>query len=126
MKIVRAQNLEYIPASHEDPQDPSALKKVLLQRDDLPQGRIQMINWAQIPIGKSFAPHYHEAMIEVFIIMSGQIKATVGDTDETAAKGDLLIVSEKEVHSFTNISNEVVDYIAMGVVTSEGGKTVNA
>lgn len=125
MKIVRFKDLEFIPASHEDPKDPGALKKVLLIRDDLPAGRIQMINWAKIPVGKAFSPHYHEKMIEVFIIMSGKVKAKIDNEEKTLEKGDMVVAMEKQIHSFENLSDQDVDYFAMGIVTSEGGKTVN-
>lgn len=124
MKIVRFNDLDFIPASHEDPKDPGALKKVLLKRDDIPAGRIQMINWAKIPKGKTFAPHYHEKMIEIFIIMSGKVKAKIDQEEAVLEKGDMVIAMEKQVHTFENISDEDVDYIAMGIVTSEGGRTV--
>lgn len=125
MKIVRFTSLDFIPASHEDPKDPGVLKKILLKRDDIPPGRIQMINWARIPKGKSFAPHYHEQMIEVFIIMTGKVKAKIDKEEEILEKGDMVIAMEKQVHSFANISDSDVDYFAMGIVTSEGGKTIN-
>ncbi len=125
MKIVRLQDLDFIPASHEDPKDPGALKKILLKRDDLPNGRIQMINWAKIPIGKSFAPHYHESMIEVFIIISGKVRVKIDQEEATLEKGDTVVAFEKQVHEMKNISDEEVDYFAMGVVTGEGGKTIN-
>lgn len=125
MKIVRFKDLNFIPASHEDPQDPGALKKILLKRDDLPSGRIQMINWAKLPKGRTFAPHYHEQMIEVFIILNGRVKAKIGSDEAILEKGDMVIAMEKEIHSFENLADEDVDYIAIGIVTSSGGKTVN-
>lgn len=125
MKIVRFNNLNFIPASHEDPKDPGALKKVLLTRDDIPAGRIQMINWAKIPKGKSFAPHYHESMIEVFIIMSGKVQAKIDKQEAILEKGDMVIAMEGQTHTMTNLSDGEVDYIAMGIITYEGGKTVN-
>lgn len=125
MKIVRFKDLNFIPASHEDPKDPGALKKVLLKRDDIPKGQIQMINWAKIPIGKSFAPHYHESMIEVFIIMNGKVKVKIDNEEAILEKGDMVIAMEGQVHTMTNLSDEDVEYFAMGIVTSEGGKTVN-
>lgn len=125
MKIVRFNDLSFIPASHEDPKDPGALKKILLKRDDIPDGRIQMINWAKIPKGKTFAPHFHEQMIEVFIIMSGKVKAKIGKEEEILEKGDLVVAMEGQIHTFTNISDSDVDYFAMGIVTAVGGKTVN-
>lgn len=125
MKIVRFNNLNFIPASHEDPKDPGALKKGLLKREDIPAGRIQMINWAKIPKGKSFAPHYHESMIEVFIIMSGKVQAKIDKQEAILEKGDMVIAMEGQTHTMTNLSDGEVDYIAMGIITSEGGKTVN-
>lgn len=125
MKIIRFNDLDFIPASHEDPKDPGALKKVLLKRNDLPKGRIQMINWAKIPKGKSFAPHYHEQMIEVFIIMTGKVKVKIDSEEEVLEKGDMVIAMEKQVHTMENISDENVDYITLGIATSEDGKTVN-
>lgn len=125
MKIVRFKNLSFIPASHEDPKDPGALKKILLKRDDIPAGRIQMINWAKIPKGKTFAPHYHQQMMEIFIIMSGKVRLKIADEEEILEKGDLVIVKEGQVHTMENLSDEDVDYFALGIVTSEGGKTVN-
>lgn len=125
MKIVRFKDLDFIPASHEDPKNPGALKKILLKRDDIPAGRVQMINWARIPVGKTFEPHYHESMIEVFIIMTGKVKAKIGNEEGILEKGDMVVAMEKQVHSFENLSDEDVNYFAMGIVTAEGGKTMN-
>lgn len=125
MKIVRFNSQDFIPASHEDPQDPGALKKVLYKRGDLPDGKIQMINWSKIPVGKTFAPHYHESMIEVFIVISGKMKVKIDNEEEVLEKGDMVVALEKQVHSFTNIGEIDVDYFAMGIATSEGGKSVN-
>lgn len=125
MRIVRFNDLKFIPASHEDPKDPGALKKILLKRDEIPAGRIQMINWSKIPIGKEFAPHFHESMIEVFIIMKGKTKIQIDNDEAILEKGDMVIVMEGQVHSFENISDEDVDYFAMGIATSDGGKSIN-
>ncbi len=125
MKIVRFSDLDFIPASHEDPKDPGALKKVLLKRGDIPDGTVQMINWARIPKGKTFAPHFHESMIEVFIMISGKVKAKIDQEEAILEKGDMAIAMEGQVHSFENIGEIDVDYFAMGIVTSEGGKSVN-
>lgn len=124
MEIVRFNDLEFIPASHEDPKNPSNFKKVLLKRDDLPEGRIQMINWATIPKRKSFAPHYHEKMVEVFVIMSGQIKAKINSDTAVLTAGDAVVVNPYQVHSFENITDNEISYLTIGIVTAEGGKTV--
>ncbi len=124
MQIVRFKDLNFIPASHEDPKDPGVWKKILL-KNTLPAGQIQMINWARIPKGKSFAPHYHESMIEVFVMINGKVKAKVVNEETILEKGDLVVVFEKEIHTFENISDIDVDYFAMGIATKPGGKSIN-
>jgi mannose-6-phosphate isomerase-like protein (cupin superfamily) len=74
MKVIRSTKLELVPASHEDPKSPGVLKKVLLREDDFVGGKAHMINLALLPVGKSFKPHYHEDMQEVFVISFGKIQ----------------------------------------------------
>ena len=54
-----AADRSFVPAGHEDPRSPGVWKKVLLEQAELRPGTVRMINWARLPIGKSFAPHYH-------------------------------------------------------------------
>ena len=35
MQIVRGSEIEFVPASHEDPQNPGVLKRVLATKNDL-------------------------------------------------------------------------------------------
>lgn len=83
-----------------------------------------MITWAKTPAGKSFQAHYHEKMTEVFIILNGTITVVVGGKHLEAEAGDLIIADAKEIHQFVNNSSEDINYIAMGVVIGEGGKTI--
>jgi mannose-6-phosphate isomerase-like protein (cupin superfamily) len=71
MKIISSNNRTFIPAGHENPLAPGLLKKVLFQKDDLRPGRVQMVNWAKLLAGKSFAAHYHEDLQEIFIVIQG-------------------------------------------------------
>ena len=41
MRIVRASELNYEPASHEPPENPGVLKKVLARKTDLLEGQIR-------------------------------------------------------------------------------------
>ena len=124
MKIIRLNKLNYEPSSHEDPKSPGALKKVMLAKDDLVPGRVQMINWAKIPARKSFAGHYHEDMEEIFIILSGKVKITVGKEKEVVERGDLVVVPASMVHIMENLTDDDVEYLAIGVSGQKGGKTV--
>jgi len=125
MHIIRFLDTHYQPASHEDPQDPGVLKKVLLKRNELAEGNIQMINWALLPVGKAFAPHYHEDMEEVFIILSGEVVITLNQETGKLTKGDAIVIPAKTVHQMENTGNGDVEYIALGISLMGQGRTVN-
>lgn len=125
MKIVKASALTYVPASHESPQNPGVLKKILAKRDDLMEGRIQMINWALLPTGKAFEAHYHEDMQEIFIILSGEAKITIGQESAALAQGDAVIIPPQAVHVMKNMGKIDVEYIAIGISREGTGRTVN-
>lgn len=125
MKKISTKTLDFIPASHEDQKDPGALKKVLFKTSDFsPKGKIQMINWVKLRRGKSFTPHYHEDMDEVFIIISGKVKMSIDSEEEILEKGDAVFAPMRSVHQMDNIGEEDACYIALGVSLGKGGKTV--
>lgn len=124
MNITRASKMQYVPASHEDPKNPGSLKKVLVKKDDVMAGRLQMVNWSLLPAGKSFAPHYHEDLEELFIIMKGEAEITVGSETSMVIKGDAIIVAPRIIHSMKNTGQEDVEFLAIGISGNKGGKTV--
>jgi mannose-6-phosphate isomerase-like protein (cupin superfamily) len=125
MKIVSAQKLSYIPASHEETADPGVLKKILFTDKDLTLGKIKMINWAKLPKGRSFRPHYHEDMEEIFIILSGQASIRISDERAILKSGDSVLIPIKAIHEMKNVGSEDVYYIVIGISLDKGGKTVN-
>ncbi len=124
MKIIRLHDLPKVRASHEDVGDPGVFKQILLKRDDLDAGRIQMINWSTLLPGKSFRSHYHEAMDEVFIVLDGEVEIAVNKEKETLGKGDAVVIPEGAVHIMKNLTDREVCYIAIGISRDPGGKTV--
>lgn len=54
MKIVRGKQLDFVPANSEDPKNPGVWKKTLVQKGELIEGIIPMINWVKLLIGRSF------------------------------------------------------------------------
>ena len=124
MHIVRGSEIDFEPASHEDPKDPGVLKRVLATHSHFTEGKIMMVNWAKLPVGKSFQSHYHEDMQEFFIILNGSVDMTVTDMTSQLNAGDAILVHQKEIHKMTNTCDEDVEYIVFGVSTQSGGKTV--
>ena len=124
MRLIRGSDLPFVPASHENPKNPGVLKRVLATRDDLLAGRVQMLNWARLPAGRSFQLHYHEDMQEVFVIVAGQAQMSVGDETMALGPGDAIIVDPREAHQMEAEPTEDVDYLVFGITLDQGGKTV--
>jgi uncharacterized cupin superfamily protein len=124
MRIIRRSSLPRVPASHEDPKNPGVLKQVIAKKDDLLAGHVQMVNWATLPAGKSFQSHYHEDMEEIFVLISGTVDVRVDDDYDVLSAGDTLIVSPRSVHTMQNTSDEVVEYLVVGISSGFSGKTV--
>lgn len=116
--------MTFVPSNHEDPKDPGVVMKVIVKKDDLQKGRLQMVNWAKLQVGKSFRPHYHEDLEEVYVIMSGKGEMTIGDETEIVGPGDRIIIASREVHIMKNVGEQDIEFLAIGVSGEKGGKTV--
>ena len=124
MEIIRSNDRSFVAAGHEDPRAPGVWKKVLFQRADLQAGSVQMVNWAKLPGGRSFAAHYHEDMQEIFIILQGAVQLSVGGETAVLQAGDSVRIDPREVHRMDNDGDEDVEYLAIGIVEKAGGRTV--
>ena len=124
MQIARGSQIEFIPASHEKPDDPGVLKRVLATQEDLFSGQVMMVNWSLLPDGKSFEPHYHEDMQEVFVILNGTVTMTVDDQSHELSHGDAILIDPHEIHRMSNQCGEPVEYIVFGISSEQGGKTI--
>ena len=124
MRFIPCSASKFIPASHENPQDPGVLKKVLATKETLRDGKVQMINWARLPVGRGFQAHYHEDMQEVFIIITGHAEMAIADESFPATTGDTVIVDPGEVHTMRNVGETEVIYLVIGITSEDGGQTV--
>ena len=124
MRVIRFAARSFVPAGHESLTSPGVLKKVLLEKADLQPGRIQMVNWASLGVGKRFTPHYHEDMQEIFIIVEGAAELTVGAETVPLQCGDTVVIDARETHQMRNTGPEECEYLAIGITSGVGGKTV--
>ena len=124
MEIIRFHEVETRPASHEDPKAPAVLKKVLLDREDLQEGSVQMINWSTLLPGKTFRKHLHDNMEEVFVIVSGRARILVDDEEAEITRGDAVIIPAGAVHTMENLGPDNVDFISMGIAPGKRGRTI--
>jgi mannose-6-phosphate isomerase-like protein (cupin superfamily) len=124
MKIVHFADDPFVPAGHEDPRAPGVWKKVLLAKGDLQPGQVQMINWGRLPVGKQFNNHYHEDMQEIFVLVQGEAEIRVGDAVHRLAAGDTIRIDARETHQMRNVGAIDVDFLAVGITSKQGGRTV--
>jgi mannose-6-phosphate isomerase-like protein (cupin superfamily) len=124
MEVTYANDQSYVPAGHEDPRDPGVWKKVLFQKAEVQAGSVQMVTWAKMPAGKSFAAHYHEDMQEVFVIVQGVARLTAGDQTVTLRRSDAVLIDVREVHQMWNDGEEDVEYMVVGITSGQGGRTI--
>jgi len=124
MRIIRTCDLPLIPASHENPLSPGVWKRVLLKKADLQTGTVQMVNWASLPAGNTFAPHYHEDMQEIFVMIQGVARITVDAETTILGRGDAILIDPHEVHQMWNHGSEDAEYLAIGISAGRGGRTV--
>ena len=124
MDFIPSQASGFVPASHEDPKNPGVLKRVIATQKDFHVGQVQMLNWAQLPIGSSFQPHYHEDMQEVFVLLTGCVTMKCGEQAVTMKVGDTVIIQPGEIHQMRNQGDVVAEYIVFGISSQKGGRTV--
>lgn len=124
MNFIPSTASDFVPASHEDRQNPGVLKRVIAVQKNFQAGHVQMLNWAQLPIASSFRPHYHEDMQEVFVLLSGIVRMNCGDTAVIMRPGDTVIVNPMEIHQMENTGDVVAEYIVFGISAQNGGRTV--
>jgi mannose-6-phosphate isomerase-like protein (cupin superfamily) len=124
MKRIRLQELEFIPAGHEDPKSPGVLIKNLFKKNDSLGGHLQMVNWAKLRVGRSFRPHYHEDMEEIFIILKGKARIQIQQEEAELEPEEVVVVPAGQVHEMKNTGDREVEYIVIGISQGKGGKTV--
>jgi mannose-6-phosphate isomerase-like protein (cupin superfamily) len=124
MRVIHATDRPFVPASHENPLAPGVWKKVLAQKAELMPGTVQMVNWARMNPGNHFAAHYHEDMQELFIILQGAARITVDRQTAVLNRGDAVLIDPREVHEMSSEGDQELEYLALGIATGTGGRTV--
>ena len=124
MRFIKSTDMTFVAASHEDPKNPGVLKKVIATKEQVLDGSVQMINWAQLPVGSSFRRHYHEDMEETFVVVTGRAEMRVENDTLEVSTGDTVVVSPGEIHEMKNVGDIPVEYIVIGVSLGQGGQTV--
>lgn len=124
MKLVHISQKPFVPATHEDPDKPGVLKKVLFDAQELDsECGLRMVNYAVIQPGEAFALHHHETLEEVFYILSGRGEITVGSETQEIGPDMAVVIPKQTQHLMKNTGDEPLAYLAFGA-SREMGATV--
>ncbi len=63
-------------------------------------------------------------MQEIFILVEGEAEITVGKETFTLRCGDGIVIDPREVHAMRNVGAKDVEYLALGITSEAGGRTV--
>jgi len=96
----------------------------LIRQEEIVPGNLQMVNFAQMAVGASFRPHYHQDMDEIFLLLRGKARIRLEDEEAEIQKGEMVFLPTGRVHEMENIGDEEVEYIVIGISFGRGGKTI--
>lgn len=83
---------------------------ILLQRGDIPDTQLA-ITWVDVAPYSTQKPHSH-APEQVYVIIKGKGRMSVGNEEQKVVEGDLIYISPNVIHSIKNLSNEMLTYIS--------------
>ena len=113
---INQKEISWEPASHEDPEDPGVLKKVIVKRDDVDEkSKLMMVNLCKVPVEKTHKLHSHQTMEEIFYFTNGRGEVTIDDETIIVGSGDRIIVPAKSEHQIKNIGDVDLEYFGLGI-----------
>ena len=116
MKKINQEDLEWEPATHEDPTDPGVLKKVIVKHTSVnPKSKLMMVNLCKVPVGKTHIAHSHQTMEEIFYFTEGEGEVRIGEEIESVRAGDRVIVPAIQEHKVKNTGKIELKYIGLGI-----------
>jgi mannose-6-phosphate isomerase-like protein (cupin superfamily) len=100
-------NIEHVAAF--TTKDGSEIRELLAHRNSAI--RQQSLAEARLPPGASTTPHYHRVTEEIYYITDGQGRMTIGNEVRDIGPGDAIAIPPGEVHTITNIGEEILRFL---------------
>jgi mannose-6-phosphate isomerase-like protein (cupin superfamily) len=88
---------------------------VLLEKGDCAQSRMA-VTWVDVKPGACQKLHQHEPE-QVYVIVTGTGRMTVGDEEGDVTAGDLVFVPPKTIHGITNTGSDLLSYVSASTPT---------
>jgi mannose-6-phosphate isomerase-like protein (cupin superfamily) len=89
--------------------DGSEIRELLAHRNSCI--RLQSLAEARLPPGASTAPHYHRKTEEIYYILTGGGRMTIGDDVRQVGPGDAIAIPPGEMHQIVNNGNQPLVFL---------------
>src|SRR6266481_4567691 len=100
-------NIARVPAF--TTKDGSEIRELLAHRNSCIQK--QSLAEARLPPGASTTPHYHPVAEEIYYILEGTGRMTIGDETREVGPGDPIAIPPGTVHTIRNTSSITLKFL---------------
>src|SRR5437764_5452329 len=100
-------NLAEVPAF--TTKDGSEIRELLAHRNSAI--RNQSLAEARLPPGAATTPHYHPLTEEIYYILEGAGRMTIGDVSSDVGPGDAIAIPPGAVHTITNTGAATLKFL---------------
>jgi mannose-6-phosphate isomerase-like protein (cupin superfamily) len=80
---------------------------------------VTYVSLAKLQPGLSYEPHDHRDHEEIYYIINGSGRITIGGETAPFRDGDVIYIPEKAVHSIANGGDAMVEFLAFGGLTGD-------
>lgn len=101
------QNVERVPAF--TTKDGSEIRELLAHRNSCIVN--QSLAEARLPIGAKTAPHRHPKTEEIYYILVGTGRMTIGEKSEDVGPGDAIAIPPDAVHQICNTGDQTLKFL---------------
>jgi mannose-6-phosphate isomerase-like protein (cupin superfamily) len=120
MRRMDIRNIADVPAF--TTKDGSEIRELLAHRNSCI--RQQSLAEARLPPGARTTPHYHPQTEEIYYILEGRGRMTIGDQSCEVGPGDAIAIPPGAVHTIQNAGTAVLKFLCCCVPGYEDSDTV--
>ncbi len=102
--------------------DGSEIRELLAHRNSCIQK--QSLAEARLPPGGRTTPHYHPQTEEIYYILEGNARMTIGEETSEVGPGDAIAIPPGEVHTITNTGDITLKFLCCCAPAYEHTDTV--
>jgi mannose-6-phosphate isomerase-like protein (cupin superfamily) len=106
-KSMQIHNIERVPAF--TTKDGSEIRELLAHRNS--SIRKQSLAEARLPPGGRTQPHFHPLTEEIYYILEGTGRMTVGDETSDVGPGDAIAITQGLIHTIANTGGGVLKFL---------------